>query len=199
VTDVNQDKWEPLTPDRVAELLERCAARWWIAGGYAIDAFVGEIGRRPHEDIDVGLLARDQHAVRGCLRDWELYCADPPGTLRRWGPHEWLDEPIHDVWCRPGPRDPWRLALVLNPSDGDTWVYRRDARIRRPVAEIVWRSGGIDYLGPDVQLLFKSKTLRPKDEQDFADALPFLDPAQLAWLREALELTNSGHPWLSRL
>jgi hypothetical protein len=199
VTDVDQDNWEPLTPEQVAELLGRCAARWWVAGGYAIDAFVGEVDRRPHEDIDVGLLARDQQAVRGCLRGWELFCADPPGTLRPWWPDEQLGEAIHDVWCRPGTRDPWRLALVLNPSDGDTWIYRRDPRIRRHVAEIVWRSGGIDYLAPDVQLLFKSKTLRPKDDQDFTDTLPLLDPAHRSWLREALELAHPGHPWLARL
>lgn len=61
---------------------------------YAIDAFVGELDRRPHEDADVGFLSGDQHAVRAHLRGWEACCGNPPGSLRPWPPGEMLVEPV---------------------------------------------------------------------------------------------------------
>jgi len=135
--------WDPLTPPAVGELFEDVSAPWWIAGGYAIDAFVGRLDRQPHGDIDVGLLARDQIAVRSCLLHWDLHCTDPPGELRPWRPGEFLWEPIHDVWARERLGAPSRIRLALNPDDSGVWVYRRDARIRRPLSEIVWCSDGI--------------------------------------------------------
>lgn len=199
LTGTDLDRWDPLTPSQAATLLRGCPSPWWIAGGYAIDAFVGVIGRRPHEDLDVGLLARDQHAIRCWLRGWDAWCADPPGTLRRWRVGEYLDEPLHDIWLRPAEAAPWRLALVLNPSEDDDWVYRRDRRVRRALAEIVWHADGIPYLVPEVQLLFKAKSMREKDELDFTDAAPLLAIEQRRWLRAALELAHPGHPWIQRL
>ncbi|HSI97377.1 MAG TPA: hypothetical protein VK926_03370 [Gaiellaceae bacterium] len=195
----DHDCWEPLQPAEVARMLRGCTARWWIAGGYAIDLFVGELDRRPHEDLDVGLLAPEQDLLRASLAGWDLHCADPPGTLRPWRRREFLTEPIHDVWAREQAGGPWRLQLVLNPSDSDTWIYRRDARIRRPVASLVERFEGIPYLAPEVQLLFKSKAVRPKDEQDLVAALPLLEPSRREWLREAMRITAPEHPWLQRL
>jgi Aminoglycoside-2''-adenylyltransferase len=199
MSELELENWDPLTPREVAELLKGADAHWWIAGGLAIDAFVGSFDRRSHEDVDVGLLARDQEVVRAALAGWELFCADPPGTLRPWLDGEHLEEPVHDVWGRQAPGEPWRLALVLNPSDGETWAYRRDDQITRPVTGITFERDGIRYLAPEIQLLYKSKGLRPKDERDFDDAEPLLDADQRAWLRRALELTSPGHHWLPRL
>ncbi|CAN5273663.1 hypothetical protein BH09ACT13_BH09ACT13_08830 [soil metagenome] len=147
-----------MTPQEVAELLGDCDAPWWIAGGYAIDALVGRTDRRVHDDIDIGVLARDKVEIRSHLAIWDLRCADPPGKLRSWRRGEILREPIHDVWAREQ-----------------------------------------TYLAPEVQLLFKSKTIRPKDEQDLEDSLPLLDSLQRRWLREALELVDPTHVWLRRL
>jgi len=192
-------RWEPLALDEVAALLEGCTAPWWIAGGYAIDAFVGDFARRPHEDVDVGLLARDQVAIRDCLAGWDLQCADPPGHLRPWPVGELLEEPIHDIWARESPGAPWRIQLMLNPATANAWVYRRDRRITRRLAELVHRVSGIPYLAAEVQLLFKATTGRDKDEQDFRDALPSLDAGQCGWLGWALELAHPHHPWLALL
>ena len=192
-------RWQPLAPAEIAALMERCSAAWWIAGGYAIDAFIGRFDRRHHDDVDVGVLARDQSEIRRSLPDWDFQCADPPGRLRPWLRDERLDEPVHDVWVREHSDGRWRLQLVLNPSRGEHWVYRRDGRVSRPLDKLVFESDGIAFLAPEVQLLFKSKTLRRKDEQDFDDALPLLDDAQRRWLRSSLEVAHPGHPWMSRL
>jgi hypothetical protein len=55
--------WEPASPLEVADMFRGCQARWWIAGGYAIELAAGK-AIREHGDIDILLLRRDQLAVR---------------------------------------------------------------------------------------------------------------------------------------
>jgi len=71
----------------LAPLLAGMAFPWWVAGGWAIDLFVGH-QTRLHDDLDVLVLRRDQLAVHQALRGWDLHAADPPGTLRPWAPGE---------------------------------------------------------------------------------------------------------------
>jgi Aminoglycoside-2''-adenylyltransferase len=199
MADADLGKWQPLTPTAVAALFADCPSPWWIAGGHAIDALVGRNDRRPHEDIDVGILARDQGSARATLSGWDLHCVDPPGQLRPWPAAEILEEPVHDIWARERPGGSWQFQLVLNTSEGGDWVYRRDDRVRFPLSELVWLSEGVPYLAPEVQLLFKSKGVRPKDEQDFRDSLLLLGGRQRRWLRDALRVTDHAHPWLGLL
>jgi hypothetical protein len=42
----------------VAALLAGIDSPWWIAGGWALDLFIGD-QTRAHEDLDVGILRRD--------------------------------------------------------------------------------------------------------------------------------------------
>jgi hypothetical protein len=55
---------------------------------------------------------------------------------------------------------------------------------------------GIPYLAPELQLLYKSNELRPKDEVDPAEVMPALEPRQRKPLSHLLE---PGHPWQQRL
>ena len=192
--------WEPASPAEAAELFRGCQARWWIAGGYAIELAVGR-PLREHGDVDVLLLRRDQLAAQEALPGWDWHAADPPGTLRPWRPAERLPAGVHDIWCRPGPGEPWRIQLMLDESSGGDWVSRRDPRIRRPVTSLgSVTAGGIPYLAPEIQLFYKAKSLRPKDEADFAACLPVLTGAQAQWLGDALGLVyGPGHPWRTRL
>ena len=54
-------------------------------------------------------------------------------------------------------------------------------------------------LAPEVQLLQKSNSPRPKDEADFLAVRDHLDGARTRWLRAALALTSPQHPWLAEL
>jgi len=192
--------WEPMSPSEVAEIFAGCPARWWIAGGYAIELAVGRPVRE-HGDIDVLMLRRDQLAVQRALPDWQWQAADPPGSLRPWEPGEQLPTSVHDIWCRPGPGQPWRIQVMLDESSGGDWVSRRHRRIRRPIASLgLVTADGIPYLAPDVQLLYKAKAPLPKDEADFTAALTVLTGPQRQWLSHALSLVHGPeHPWLARL
>lgn len=192
--------WEPATPAEVTALFRRCTARWWIAGGYAIELAAGR-PLRPHADIDVMMLRRDQLTVQEVLLAWQWHAADPPGQLRAWRPGEHLPAGVHDIWCRPGPDQAWRIQIMLDESSGTDWVSRRDDRIRRPIGSIgSVTADGIPYLAPEIQLFYKGKNIRPHDEADFSTALRFLGRAQRAWLRDALGVAyGPRHPWRARL
>ncbi len=120
--------------------------------------------------------------------------------LRLWEPGEILPETVRDIWCRPGPAEPWRIQVMLDESDGDEWVSRRDPRLRCPVDRLGLVSpDGIPYLAPEVQLFYKAKRPRAKDEQDFTETLPVLDEPQRRWLARAIAEVYGEHPWTVRL
>lgn len=191
--------WDPAPLSEVASLFSAAAVPWWVAGGYAIELAVGR-AFRDHADVDVLVLRRDQLAVQETLGSWEWWAADPPGTLRPWRRGELLPAGVDDVWCRPSAAAPWRIQVMLDETEGDEWVSRRNPAVRRAVAGLGGVSAdGIPYLAPEVQLFAKARDTRPKDEQDFAAALPVLDGPQRQWLAEALRKTFGEHPWLDRL
>lgn len=192
--------WQPLGVAAVAALFAKLPAPWWIAGGWALDLFLGR-QTREHGDIDVLALRRDQLAVQAQLGGWDLHAADPPGTLRPWLSHEWLEPPIHDIWCRPAAAAPWALQLMLAEADAERWIFRRDPSIGGPLAQLSCHTAdGIPYLAPEVQLLYKANDApRPKDEADLVAVLPHLDSERRAWLEAALRRYRPHHPWLARL
>jgi hypothetical protein len=111
-----------------------------------------------------------------------------------------LPPEVHDIWCRPGPEEPWRIQFMLDDSDGDDWVSRKDPSLRRPLGVLgAFTADGIPYLAPEVQLFYKAGQLRPKDEQDFTEILPSLNAAQRTWLADAIRRVYGSRPWLERL
>ncbi|MEU7894202.1 amino acid transporter [Nonomuraea sp. NPDC049152] len=190
--------WEPAPLAEVVELFQRLDVPWWVSGGYAIELAVGR-AYREHADVDISVLRRDQLAVRRLLAGWDVHVADPPGSLRPWPVDEVLPVEAHDIWVREDVERPWRFQLMLDEAETGEWIYRRDARIRRPIASVGVAHDGFVRLTPEVQLLFKAKGRRLKDEQDFTEVLPLLTEAQRVWLDEALEIEFGTHPWRDRL
>ena len=190
--------WNPLPPKVAASHFADFPGWWAIAGGWALDLFIGEQSRH-HDDTDIIVLRDDMAQLHDQVPGWELFAADPPGTLRPWPRGETLPSPVHDIWCRPRSRTRWQLQLMLNPSDGDEWVYRRDPAIRRPLTEVVLLRSGTPVLAPEIQLLYKSKAPREKDERDLRTVLPHLDAGQRQWLATVLAGQHPEHPWLTKL
>jgi hypothetical protein len=68
---------------------------------------------------------------------------------------------------------------MLDESDGDDWVLHRHPRVRRSISSLGnVTPDGIPYLVPAIQLFYKSKSPRPKDQIDFGTALPLLSAVQ---------------------
>jgi hypothetical protein len=191
-------RWEPLSVDEVKTLLAPVSAPWWLAGGHALDLFIGHETRK-HADVDVSVLRRDQQAFRDALAKWDVQIAHG-GELIPWKRGQTLAPEHHQVWARETPTGPWRLELLFEESEGKRWAYRRNPRIGLNIADL-GRRGASDmpFIRPEVNLLYKSKEPRPVDETDFLYALPRLDVAQKGWLVGALYTTLPTHRWIERL
>jgi hypothetical protein len=190
-------EWRPLAPLGAARVLDGLAAPWWIAGGWALDLFAGG-GLRGHDDLDVVLLRRDRLALATHLADWDLHVVSAPGELRPWR-GEPLESEAHEIWARPAPDEPWVCEFLLDDSDGDRWLFRRDPRVTRPVAELGFEAGGLPVVAPEIALLFKARAPDVKAQSDFTAVLPLLDAGRREWLAAALATAYPGHVWLERL
>lgn len=183
------------------ELFASVGKPWWVAGGWALDLFLGE-QTRPHDDLDLVVLRHDIDAFRDHLEGWDLWVGlgndqleDHPLT-----PKSPFSAHREVLWCRPSPAAPWAFELLLTPSDKGDWIFKRDPAIRRPISEIGGVSpDGVPYLRPEIILLFKANNLRDKDQTDAATVLPRLDAPATQWLRTALEHVHPGHEWLNDL
>lgn len=191
-------RWSPLLPTEVGRLLDGAPFTWWIAGGWSLEADP-RLPRRRHEDVDVAVLADDLDAVRERLRGFDLWEAHS-GALRPLLPGEAPHDGCDQLWVRRDAYSPWVMDLLLTRTDGEDWVYKRDQRIRRPLAATI-RTGpdGVPYQVPEVGLLFKTRLERTKDVDDLEQTWPRLGAEDRRWLREAVELTEPGHPWLARM
>jgi hypothetical protein len=194
-----EHRWEPLGLEQVKQLFARVSAPWWIAGGRALDMFLGH-ETRAHVDIDIAVLRRDQQQFRDALAKWDVQVAHD-GAFIPWRRGETITKPEHhEIWARETAAGPWRLELLFEESEGKRWAYRRDPSIGLNVADLGRRDAyGIQFIRPEVTLLYKSNARRPVDETDFLYALPRLDVAQKGWLSGALYKTNPKHRWLERL
>ena len=191
-------KWDAWRPEEVQRRLDSVEAPWCITAGWAIDLFLGE-QRREHEDLEVAVPREQFGQIAEALSGFELYVVGSGLARPLSQAGEWLAT-HHQTWVREPGTGVWRLDVFRDPSDGDTWICRRDERIRLPYERLIERTvDGIPYARPETVLLFKAKHARPKDEDDFAAVLPRLGSARRRWLAEALELVHPGHRWLAAL
>jgi hypothetical protein len=192
--------WDPMTPAQVREVLSGMACPWWISGGWAIDLFLGR-QTRPHDDTDVLIRRDDQLLLQEFLSEWDLHKTQQPG-LKPWPKGEFLTPGVNDVWCRRTPDSPWSFQIMLLDTRDDSWVFRRDPAITGPIAALGQvTASGIPYLSPEIQLLYKARS-EPldKDNADFRNCAPLLEPEKREWLLACLkQRLPNGHMWIALL
>ena len=188
------------TPDQAARALEGVSAPWAVAGGWALDLWLGR-QTREHEDLEITVPAALFPEIQARLEGLglKLFVVDggevialAPGEAPTRGFQTWAMEPAVQGW---------RLDVMREPGDAETWVFRRAGQFS---ARRAWASArtaaGIPFVAPQIALLFKAKeTPRDKDEADFALAAPRLPPEARDWLAAALRAIQPGHPWIERL
>jgi len=197
--DIPYNTWQPLAVIDVVQLFARAPFTWGLGGGYAVEQFLGT-AIRAHDDIDIVVFRDEQLRLQSWLVGWQLYAADPPGTLRPWLADEYLPIGIHDLWGHRRDAHAWQLQIMLAEVAGDEWFSRRDHRIRGQRDDLLVAYDGIPCVRIEVQLLYKARHLRPKDERDFRACLPRLYPEAKGWLADQLrQMHPDGHPWLPSL
>lgn len=191
--------WSPLPADTINEVMQGADFFWCLAGGLAIERVVGE-SYRSHDDSDIVVLRPQLAAVQRYFDGWFLAAADPPGLLRRWDPGERLPWRVHDVWAHRADAKAWELQLMIQEADGDCWYYRRDDRVNGRIDDLATLVDGVPCLRMDLQLLYKSRGIRAKDDEDFLRLAPVLPHEQRQTLLDWLRLTNpNGHQWIEAL
>jgi hypothetical protein len=184
-------------PLGVAALMERFEHPWCIAGGWAIDLFLGRV-TRPHKDVEIAIFRDDQAAIFEYLTGWECTLSSMGGRAPWHG--ERLELPFHEIHARRPSGEPAHIEVLLNERDGEEWRYRRNLAITRPMGLAVLRSAlGVPFLAPEIALLYKSKGPRAADDVDFASAHAALNHDQREWLAQAVEIATPEHPWIARL
>lgn len=201
--------WARRTPTDAAALFDGYPGIWWVAGGWALEAFTGV--SRPHEDLDASVLRSDLTSLRrhlaGRLDVWTaaagslrpLLPDDAHNANAHADPDDVLPTGCGQLWTRRAATEPWEYDILLAPGTSSEWVYKRDQSVRMPMAQALWERDGIRYLQPEIQLLYKAQGLRPKDDLDFDTTLPRLERPRRDWLRDALQRTLPDHPWTERL
>jgi hypothetical protein len=175
--------------------LSALQAPWWVAGGWALDLFVGRQSRA-HKDLDIGILRRDALEVLSALSCWEFFEAKD-GLLSRLREGDTPGADVNSLWCRPANETDWTFELMLDDSEEDRWVFRRDPSIRRPLSLAIQRDPrAIPFLAPEIQLLYKARTVRAEDQADFDLVGPLLDSDARKWLEAALRKLYPRHVWL---
>ena len=188
--------WDAWQPAEVARRLTGVDATWYVTAGWALDLHRGR-QTREHEDIEISVPEEQFPAVRQALSELELWVVG--GGLAHPVEPETLAA-HYQTWARDPATGAWRLDVMREAWEGQTWVFRRDPRVRRPRERVIAHTeDGIPYARPEIALLFKAKASRPKDDADFESVLPLLDREQREWLAGSIALVHPGHHWLRAL
>ncbi len=154
----------------ITSLMESFNKTWFVAGGWAIDLFIGK-ETREHKDLEIALFRKDQLSLKEYLKEWD--------TNKLNGN---------------------KIKVLLNETKDNDWMFRRDLRISYPLNLVwSYSDVGIPYLNPEIVLLYKAKNTREKDHQDFLTINDYLDNGKRQWLRNALELHEPEHNWIQFL
>jgi hypothetical protein len=173
---------------------------WYVAAGWAIDLFLGG-QHREHEDLEIAVPNARFDEITAVFPEFDFFVITGAHEATPLSEAQDRLEETHQTWVREPETELWRFDVFREPSDGNTWVCRRDESIRLPYERVIeWTDEGIPYGSPEIVLLFKARHWeRERDQVDFDAVVPRLASDRRLWLREALERVHPDHVWLKRL
>jgi hypothetical protein len=128
--------WKVRTPREATNLLHCYPGRWWIAGGWAIDAFTATA--RAHGDLDIGIPRMEARTFIEFIGvSLDVWAA--AGSLTPL-PRNGSNVPTHcgNLWLRASGADPWEYNVLLDDVRDAIWVYKRAPQISRPLGRCLW-------------------------------------------------------------
>lgn len=196
--DVEELPWAPWAPDDAAVRLRAVGVRWAVAGGWAIDLFLGRL-TRDHEDLEIVVPTSEAKRILQSFTpprwDWRV-----PSPQEMFAPDGDSLSRSHQTWLWDETQAAFVLDVFRDLHVGDTWICRRDETIRAAWNDVVGQTvDGIPFLLPEVVLLFKAKHARPKDIADLDAVVPWMSVEARDRLRDWLRKVHRDHVWLDRL
>jgi hypothetical protein len=130
--DISQSKvFAP--PLAVARVMHGYPHRWWFAGGWAIDLFVGRV-TRGHAVIEIGLFRDDQAALRAHLTACGWTCTRcSEGTWYPWQLDERIAPPEFQIIAAKPDFEPHEIDFFLDDRADGRWICRRHPVITIPL------------------------------------------------------------------
>lgn len=182
----------------IRPLMDGFGAPWCVAGGWALDLFLGRT-TRPHADVELGVFRQDQSRLHSHFSGW-AFTVSVNGRREAWQPGDPLKLPVHEIHAYSPDEPPRSIEFLLNERDAVNWVFRRNPAIVLPLeSAIVVTEVGAPALAPEIVLLFKAKSPRTEDEADFLQALIAIGDLRRRWLRAALKVCHPTHRWIESL
>jgi len=185
------------------ELLDTYPHDWAVCGGWAIDLWLNRVTRK-HKDLDITIPRSGQWLLREFLlsNGWTIKKV-ASGKLWKWETDEWLELPVHNIWCSHESVPEHYLEVLFSETDESHYRFRRQQEIRLPLVEAFLTSAqGIPMLAPEIVLLFKAKYHldKPSSQTDFDLILPTLKDSQRTWLTDSIRTVyGDDHAWLNLL
>lgn len=189
-------------PDEVASavlrLMDGFGAPWCVAGGWALDLFLGR-ATRPHADLELAVFRQDQSRLRAHFEGWK-FMVSVDGRREPLQQGETLELPLHEIHAYSPGEPQLSIEFLLNERDAASWIFRRNPEVVLPLDRAMINSEfGVAALSPEIVLLFKAKAPREKDQADFQAASSAMSNSSGLWLRSALMTCHPGHPWIPLL
>ncbi len=97
---------------------------WFVAGGWAIDLFIGDV-TRVHKDIEIAIFRKDQNRLREYLFDWK-FTKVVNRKMQPWNENEWLELPIHEIHAHTKNNLLSELEILLDECSQREWRFRRN-------------------------------------------------------------------------
>ncbi|ULG74562.1 nucleotidyltransferase domain-containing protein [Macrococcus brunensis] len=187
-TDYNN--WQPYSVEHLHKIFKEADFPWGIAGGWAIDLYIGSQTRQ-HNDIDIMILNCDFQKIFAYLCRFTIYTAKD-GELSIWDGQR-LDD-SYSLWVSEDDNSPFRFQIMLIEVNEDKWLYKRNNEIQGNLNSLFIKSvEEIPIISPEIQMLYKldSDCVRPKDLEDFKAIKDHLNVRQKNWLMNYLSFNYS--------
>lgn len=193
-----------------------------VCGGFALDLFLG-YETRTHGDVDILAFWEDRETIitymqskgyigyemlgggkvhritdikmQEKLRKNIFCCTEDCELVRLYDTDEadvyWLD------YQHTGLTKLNYIEFLFNEKTEEEFIYARDERVRRGLANAILETDGVPYLAPELCLLFKSTDIeREGYQQDFELTVGKLSAEQRTWFEKSMGLLYpEGHKW----
>jgi hypothetical protein len=183
--------------DRIFEIMENCKFPWYIAGGWSIDLAIGR-KTREHKDMDIVVFREYIQDVLDYFKDWEIGVAIPGEN--RLESVENKKQVMQPRYCLHISNETDFVEVLLTDRMNTHAIFRRNPSITIPLKDFIKTdSMNRSYITPEWQLLFKSKSPRDYDEQDYINSISYLSNRQKEWLKQSLVETDASYEWIEFL